>query len=77
MGSIEKRLSRLEEQEPGWCYKDALVLDKALARLTDEDLRLLAEYLRKGGEEYAEPTEEEEAVLLRLEERLEEVMNGH
>lgn len=76
MGSIERRISRLEERGAGWSYKDTLLLDKALACLTTEDLHLLTEYLRRGDGEYAEPTEAEEAVLLRLEERFEEVKDG-
>ena len=76
MGSIKTRLSRLEAQEAGWGYKDTLLLDKALACLTTEDLLLLTEYLRRGDGEYAQPTEAEEAVLLRVSERFEEVKNG-
>ena len=73
MGSLENRLSRLEEQAVGWGDKDTLALDQALSRLTEEDVRLLTEYLDRDGE----PTEAEEAVLLRLEELFEEVKNGH
>jgi hypothetical protein len=75
VGSIEKRLSRLEEQEPDWGYQEEL--DKALAQLSTADLRLLSEYLNRGGEEYAEPTAEEAPAIHRLEERLWEVANGH
>ena len=76
MGSIERRISRLEAQGAGWGYGDTFLLDKALARLAHEDLLLLTEYLRRGDGEYAQPTEAEEAVLHRLEERFEEVKNG-
>lgn len=76
MGSIKTRLCSLEAQGAGWGYEDTLLLDKALARLAHEDLHLLTEYLRRGDGEYAQPTEAEEAVLLRLEERFEEVKNG-
>ena len=76
MGSIKTRLSRLEAQEAGWGYKDSLLLDKALACLTTEDLLLLTEYLRRGDGEYAQPTEAEAGALLRLKERFEEVNNG-
>ena len=76
MGSIERRISRLEAQGAGWGYGYTFLLDKALARLAHEDLHLLTEYLRRGDGEYAEPTEAEAGALLRLEERFEEVKNG-
>ena len=76
MGRIGNRLSRLEEQVVGWGNSDTLALDQALALLTEEDVRLLTEYLDRTGEEYGEPNEAEEAVLVLLSERFEEVKNG-
>jgi hypothetical protein len=77
VGPLERRLSRLEKQVVGWADSDTLALDQALERLTYEDMLVLTAYLDRGGEEYAEPSEDEEAVLVRLEERFEEVKNGH
>jgi hypothetical protein len=77
VGPLERRLSRLEKQVVGWADSDTLLIYEALSRLTEEDVHLLTAYLDRGGEEYAEPSEDEEAVLVRLEERFEEVKNGH
>jgi hypothetical protein len=68
VGRLEKRVSALEERVVGWGTGETLLLDQALACLAHEDLLLLSEYLRRGDGEYAEPTEDEAAVLLRLEE---------
>ena len=83
MGSIEKRLERLE----GWAGSTAedeeeRIRAEALTRVTDEDLYLLDAYLNRYIEEGGEPTEEEAAALRRYEKRYEEVsrqkrLEGH
>ena len=79
MGGIENRLSRLETrleaQEAIWGAEEERILAETLARFAHEDLLILTEYLNRTGEEYGEPTEEEEVVLVRLEELFEEVKN--
>ena len=72
MGRLEKRVSALEEQTVGWGTREQLLLDRALAQMETEDLHVLTRYLDRGGEEYAEPTEEEQEVLSRLEAHLNE-----
>ena len=66
MGRIAKRLRYLEERARPWGTRETLILDRALARLTPEDVLLLTEYLDRD----AEPTEDEAEVLSRLEEHL-------
>ncbi len=68
MGSIEKRLGRLEERSCGLAAdEEERVQRETLRRLSTEDLRTLAEYLRRAAEGVGEPTEEEEEVLHRYE----------
>ncbi len=74
MGSIEKRLERLE----GWAGSTAedeeeRICQEAQKRVTDEDLDLLDAYLNRYIEEGGEPTEEEAAALRRYEELYGEV----
>ncbi len=74
MGSIEKRLARLEERASGSAEdQEERIRAEALTRVTDEDLKLLIAYLRRATEEGGEPTEEEAAALRRYEELYEEV----
>ena len=76
MGSIGKRLARLEERASGSAEdEEERIRAEALTRVTDEDLKLLIAYLRRATEEGGEPTEEEAAALCRYEELYEEV--GH
>jgi hypothetical protein len=72
MGRLEKRVRLLEEQVGGWGTREDLLLDKALSKMETEDLLVLSAYLKRGGEEYAVPTEDEAEVLGRLEKRLNE-----
>ena len=74
MGSIEKRLERLE----GWAGSTAedeeeRIRAETLTRVTDEDLYLLDTYLKRYIEEGGEPTEEEAVALRRYEELYGEV----
>ncbi|PLS84748.1 MAG: hypothetical protein CYG60_16290 [Actinobacteria bacterium] len=77
MGSIEKRLEQLEERAGAAAQdEEERVSREALSRVSTEDLRSVAEYLRRVEDEGGEPTEEEEAALRRYEELREEVRNG-
>ncbi len=66
MGRLTRRLRCLEERARPWGTRETLLLDRALARLTTDDVLLLTEYLDRD----AEPTEDEAEVLSRLEEHL-------
>jgi hypothetical protein len=78
VGSIEKRLERLEEWTVGTAEdEEECVSQEALRRVTTEDLLLLHAYLERATEEGGEPTEEEEAAILRYEEIKEEVRGEH
>ncbi len=66
MGRLTRRLRYLEERARPWGTRETLILDRALARLTPDDISLLSEYLDRE----AEPTEDEAEVLSRLEEHL-------
>jgi hypothetical protein len=72
MGRLMRRLRYLEERARPWGTREQLLLDRALAQMETEDLHVLRHYLDRGGEEYAEPTEEEAEVISRLEEHLNE-----
>ena len=77
MGSIEKRLARLEERAEAFSGdEEESIRRETLKRVTDEDLNTYAEYLRRVIEEGGGPTEEEEAALRRYEELREEVRDG-
>jgi hypothetical protein len=76
MGSLDRRLARLEEQVGRVSEnEEERVRSEALRRVTTEDLETLAEYLRRAVEEGGEPTPEEEEAILRYEELREEVRN--
>ena len=66
MGRLTRRLRYLEERARLWGTRETLILDRALVRLTPEDVLLIGEYLDRD----AEPTEDEAGVLSRLEEHL-------
>jgi hypothetical protein len=77
LGSIEKRLARLEERTRRTAEDEVeRIRAGALTRVTDEDLKLLIAYLRRSTEEGGEPTEEEAAALRRYEELYKEVGRG-
>jgi len=74
VGSIERRLQWLEERTKGGEGGDEeAIRQEAFARVTDEDLKLVRDYLKRAIEEGGDPTEEEAAAILRYEELREEV----
>lgn len=70
---LNSRLKRLEERNPDVSpeEREDVVRRKTLTRVTTEDLHVLDGYLGEAGE----PTEEEEAALLRYERLREEVIH--
>ena len=77
MGSIEKRLARLEERAEVFSGdEEESVRRETLKRVTGEDLNTYAEYLRRVIEEGGGPTGEEEAALRRYQELREEIRDG-
>jgi hypothetical protein len=76
MGSVSRRLARLEEQARDTTEDEEGVISRdALRRVTNEDLRLVHAYLKRKIEEDGKPTEEEEAALVRYQALREEVRN--
>ncbi len=76
MGSVSKRLARLEElvRETTGC-EEVVISREALRRISTQDLRLVHAYLKWKVEEDAEPTEEQEEALVRYQALREEVRN--
>jgi hypothetical protein len=75
VGPLERRVDKLEARVGmGWTEAQvACLIGEALTLMTEEDVHLLTEYLDRGGPEHAQPTEDEQRVLHRLEERFQEV----
>ncbi len=75
MGRLENRLERLEVRagvgRPA--SELAVLISEALMLMDEQDVHVIAKYVARGGFEFAEPTEDEEEVLARLEERFQEV----
>jgi len=78
MGSIDRRLARLEDRAGGAVRdEENRVGREALRRVTDEELLLVEAFFERAVEGDAEPTEEEEAAIIRYEELKEEVSHEH
>lgn len=73
MGNVRRRLDRLERGGGVDEDQEEATRREALARVTDEDLKLVWGYLERTEGEDGEPTEEEWAAILRYEELREEV----
>ena len=72
--SIRRRLEQLEErvgEVDG--NQEEHIRREALGRVTDDDLELIWEYLKRTEEEEGEPTPEEWAAIVRYEELREKV----
>lgn len=76
MGSIDRRLRNLERGGEGDGDKEEAIHREALTRVTDEDLELVWEYLKRTEEEpEGEPTPAEWAAIERYFQLQEEVRN--
>jgi hypothetical protein len=75
MGSLERRVGRLEEQAGvRWTTSElAVLISEALMLMDEQDVHVVANYVARGGFEFAVPSEDEEEVLILLEQRFQEV----
>jgi hypothetical protein len=66
LGSLDRRLERLEAQRPG---EDRQETQAILAKCTDEELRRIVDLCQRTDEWQKEPTEEEACFLAELMEK--------